>query len=92
MRAGVQRLFRDGRLVDHGDVRILQALCDDGRVDIGRALINRNFAERPERLPAQIAGVFGVAVQNDQFHVIPSKMHLRGQVLRSVFQQRPGAI
>ena len=36
---------------------------------IGGAVIDRDLAQRPQPIPAQIAGIFRVAVQHNDFHM-----------------------
>ena len=68
IRALVNCFLRDGGLVHDHDLGVSNALGNEGRLLISRAVINRNFAQCFKPFPAQISGVFGVAVQNNNFH------------------------
>ena len=67
IRAGVEDRFADGALVGEDDLSVADALGDDFVV-IGRAVIDRQVTEGSQGFPAQITGVFGVAVENYDFH------------------------
>lgn len=62
--AGLQDLFGDGDLVGENDLALPDA-ADDllGRMGIG-AVIHLQAAQSGKGLPAEIAGVFGVAIQH----------------------------
>ena len=67
IRAGVEHGAADGRLVREDDLRIADA-ADDLRVVVGCAIVDRDLAQLFQLRPAQIARVFGVSVQNNDFH------------------------
>ncbi len=69
IRAGVEHGAADGRLVREDDLRIADA-PDNLGVVIRRAVVDRKLAQLFQLLPAQIAGVFRVSVQNNNFHGI----------------------
>ena len=58
----------NGGFVHHHDLRVTNALSNEGRFLIGSAVINRYLAQRFQRGPAQIAGIFRIAVQYYDFH------------------------
>ena len=68
VRAFVHRRARDGRFVHHHDLRVADALSDQRGFGIGRAVVDRQLAEFFQLIPAQIAGILGIAVQNNNFH------------------------
>jgi hypothetical protein len=57
----------DGALVGKHHVGVADA-ANDLPVLIRGAVIDRELAEGRKALPAQIAGIFRIAVQNDNFH------------------------
>ena len=69
VRALVDRFARDGCLVHHHDFRITDALGDQRRLRVGRAVIGRHAAELFQLTPAQITGIFRISVQYYNFHV-----------------------
>ena len=58
----------NGGFVHHHDLRVTNALSNEGRFLIGSAVINRYLAQRFQRGPAQVAGILGIAVQYYDFH------------------------
>ena len=67
VRAGVKDRLADGALVGKDNFGVADAPGDDFVV-IGRAVIDRQIAEGGQGFPAQITGVFGVAVEDYDFH------------------------
>ncbi len=67
--AGVNDLFGDGCLVGKDHLRVSDA--GDGFVLVGEAgaVINRQLTQPAQPVPAQVAGIFGIAVQNYNFHM-----------------------
>ena len=61
-----QLLLTDAALVDEHGVRADQPLCDQL---LRRAVIDRDCAEFTKRIPAEVAGIDRVSVQNDDLHV-----------------------
>ena len=76
IRALVDRFLRDRGLVHDHDFGVSDALGNEGRLLISRAVIDRHLAQRFKTRPAQIAGVFRVAVQNNNFHGNTSKFKI----------------
>ena len=66
--AGVQHLPADGRLVGHDDLRIADVPGDLRRVVLRHAVIYGQLTQCPQRVPAQVAGVFHIGVQNNDLH------------------------
>lgn len=102
VRALVYGPLRDRGLVHDHDLRVSDALGDQGRFDVRRAVIDRDLAQRLEPVPAQITGVFRVAVQNNDFHFnnlqlyvqSSSKDHARSKTrlvfVRTICSSSPG--
>ena len=67
--AAIDGLAGDGRLVHHHDFRITDALGDQRRLRVGRAVIGRHAAELFQLTPAQITGIFRISVQYYNFHI-----------------------
>ena len=73
--AAIDGLAGDGRLVHHHDIRTLHPLGDERAFLVGCAVIDSEVAKLPQRVPTEIARVFRIAVQNDDFHAyIPPSM------------------
>ena len=68
IRACVDCRTGNRRFVHDHDLRVADALCDQRRLGIRRAVIDRQLAQRLQFRPAQVAGIFRVAVQYDDFH------------------------
>ena len=69
IRALVDRFLRNGCFVHDHDVSVSNALGNQGRLGVRRAVVDRHLAQRLETIPAQIAGIFGVTVKNHDFHI-----------------------
>ena len=65
---GVQHLPGDGGLVGQHYLRVPNAVDCLLPVPGAGAIVDRQFPQGPEGLPAEIAGVFRVAVQYHNFH------------------------
>ena len=62
----------NGRLVGHNNVGVSDPANDLLLVRETGALINRQTAQLLKALPAQVPGIFGVTIQNHDFHKIAS--------------------
>ena len=75
--APVDGLLGDGRLVGDDHLGVADALGNDGGLHIGGAVIDRHVAQLLQLLPAQIAGILGVTIQNYDFHSNTSFLKVR---------------
>ena len=66
--AGVDHRLGDGGLVGKDHLRVPDTGDDLPLVGEGSAVIDRQVAQLAQLVPAQVAGVLGVSVQNYDFH------------------------
>ena len=59
----------DGSLIHNDNLRIADALGNDGSVHIRSTVIDGQLAQLFQFGPAEIAGIFRVSVQNYKFHM-----------------------
>ena len=69
-RTGVDHLPCDRRFVDHNDLRVADALHNLRYIRVVRPVIDRQFAERPQHVPAQIPRILTISIQNHDLHAI----------------------
>ena len=67
IRAGVKDRFADGAFVGEDHFGVPDAFNNHG-VIVGGAVVDRQVAEGFQRFPAEVAGVFGIAVEDHDFH------------------------
>ena len=75
VRALVQRRTRDGGLVHHNNLCVTDALGNERGFRVGGAVIDRYIAELLQLAPAQIAGIFRIAVEYNNFHGLVSLLY-----------------
>ena len=72
IRARIHCRAGDRRFVHDHDLGVADALRDQRGLGIRRAVVDRQLAQRLQFRPAQVAGIFRVAVQYNNFHDILS--------------------
>ena len=72
VRTLIHRRLADRRLVDNNDIRITDALRDQRRLLVRRAVIYRHRTQRLQRRPADVPRVLCISVQHYNLHRISS--------------------
>ena len=75
VRAGGKNFVRQADLVDKNDLRIANA---GGSVLLRGAVIDRQLTEGGKFIPAQVAGIGGIGIENDNFHDSRPPIFARG--------------
>ena len=88
IRTCVERGAADRRLVDDGDLSLTDALGNDGCICVGGAVVDGDLSEGAQRVPAQVAGIFRVSVQNNDLHLASSR---KNSFLPSALYQTGGS-